>query len=132
MRSVTFNIRMKNMCKRLIGFVFLMLLTMITSLAQSNQSENELLWEISGNGLKQKSYLYGNYHSNDKRIFRLSDSTYFALDKSQAIVLETDVFAMFEDWDTRKEEVLMGGLKLVAAQTAIDRDQGARDVAGQI
>lgn len=107
MRSVTFNIRMKNMCKRLIGLGFLLLLLMNTSLAQSNQSENELLWEISGNGLKQKSYLYGNYHSNDKRIFRLSDSTYFALDKSQAIVLETDVFAMFEDWDTRKEEVLM-------------------------
>ena len=24
--------------------------------------ENSILWEISGNGLKQSSYLYGTYH----------------------------------------------------------------------
>lgn len=78
-----------------------------TAWSQSIQSENELLWEISGNGLKQNSYLFGSLHSNDKRLFRLSDSTYVALDRAKAIVLETDIFSLFEEWDTRKEEVLV-------------------------
>lgn len=78
-----------------------------TGWAQTIQSENELLWEISGNGLKEKSYLYGSLHSNDKRLFRFSDSVYVAMNNAKAIVLETDVFALFEDWDTRKEEVRM-------------------------
>lgn len=73
--------------------------------AQTIQGDNELLWEISGNGLKEKSYLYGSLHSNDKRLFRLSDSTYFAMEKSSAIVLETDIFSLFEEWDTRQEDV---------------------------
>lgn len=73
--------------------------------AQTINYDNELLWEISGNGLSSKSYLYGSLHSNDKRLFRLSDSTYFAMDKAQAFVLETDLFSLFEDWDTRREDV---------------------------
>lgn len=72
---------------------------------QTVQVDNELLWEISGNGLKEKSYLYGSLHSNDKRLFRLSDSTYFALDNAKSIVLETDIFSLFDEWDTRKEDV---------------------------
>jgi uncharacterized protein YbaP (TraB family) len=75
--------------------------------AQNIVPENELLWEISGNGLKEKSYLFGSLHSNDKRLFRLSDSTYFALDKSKAIVLEADIFSLFPEWDTRKEQVTL-------------------------
>ena len=74
-------------------------------LAQSVQPENELLWEISGNGLKTKSYLYGSLHSNDKRIFNFSDSTYFALNTAESIVLETDLFSLFDEWDTRQEDV---------------------------
>ena len=59
--------------------------------------ENELLWEISGNGLQENSYLFGSLHSNDRRIFNLTDSTYFALDHAQTIILETDVFSLFEE-----------------------------------
>lgn len=75
--------------------------------SQTVQLDNELLWEISGNGLKEKSYLYGSLHSNDKRLFRLADSTYYALDKAKSIVLETDIFSLFDEWDTRKEDVRM-------------------------
>ncbi len=32
------------------------------SQAQSKKAENSLLWEISGNGLKKPSYLFGTYH----------------------------------------------------------------------
>jgi uncharacterized protein YbaP (TraB family) len=75
------------------------------SFAQKSQYDNQLLWEISGNGLSEKSYLYGSFHSNDKRLFQFSDSVYFALSKTEAVVLETDVFSLFENWDTRKGDV---------------------------
>ncbi|WP_207535681.1 TraB/GumN family protein [Desertivirga arenae] len=34
----------------------------LQSIAQSGTSENGLLWEISGKGLQESSYLYGTYH----------------------------------------------------------------------
>ena len=71
----------------------------------SQGTTNELLWEISGKGIKGKSYLYGSLHSNDKRVFRFQDSLYQALNSAQQMVLETDIFSMFTEWDTRKEEV---------------------------
>jgi len=75
--------------------------------SQNRTAKNELLWEISGNGLKHKSYLYGSLHSNDKRLFRFSDSVYFAMDQSSAVVLEMDLFELFDKLDTRRGEVKM-------------------------
>lgn len=37
-------------------------------------AQNALLWEISGNGLQSKSYLYGTIHIQDKRVFQFGDS----------------------------------------------------------
>ncbi len=71
----------------------------------ANPSQHELLWEISGNGLQKKSYIFGSFHSNDRRVFRLSDSTYYALNHVEAIALETDVFRLFSTWDTRQDVV---------------------------
>ena len=71
---------------------------------QSVVHDNRLLWEISGNGLTGKSYLFGSLHSNDKRLFNFSDSTYIALERSSSVVLETDLFSLFPQWDTRLEE----------------------------
>lgn len=68
---------------------------------QRIEPKNELLWEISGNGLTTPSYLFGSFHSNDKRLFDFPDSVFYALDKSSKIVLETDVFSLFDEWDTR-------------------------------
>lgn len=69
-----------------------------SSFSQEVDRDNLLLWEISGNGLKQKSYLYGSLHSNDRRLFNyLSDSVYYALNQSEVIALETDVFSLFDD-----------------------------------
>lgn len=81
--------------------LFLLLLFPTTLLAQSTKPEYELLWEISGNGLKKHSYLFGSFHSNDKRVFQLSDSTFVALNNAEMIVLETDIFSLFSEWDTR-------------------------------
>lgn len=72
--------------------------------AQTIDDNHELLWEITGNGA-QTSYLFGTMHTNDKRVYSLSDSTFFALDKSEVISLEVDMFSLFDRADTRLEEV---------------------------
>jgi uncharacterized protein YbaP (TraB family) len=86
---------------------FLFIFCAFTSWSQTIDSKNQLLWEVSGRNLPKKSYLYGSLHLNDKRLFRFSDSVYWALNQCDAIVLETDVFSLFEKWDTRKEELRM-------------------------
>lgn len=51
---------------------------------------NSLLWKISGNGLKQPSYLYGTMHTSDARVFNFSDSVmpFFAVSKAYAMELD--------------------------------------------
>ncbi|MES2588678.1 MAG: TraB/GumN family protein [Bacteroidota bacterium] len=70
-------------------------------IAQSVVTNNQLLWQISGNGLKKASYLYGSYHSNDPRVFKLSDSTYSAFLNAEAVVLEADIYQLFSEYDMR-------------------------------
>jgi len=81
---------------------FLLLFLFNWSHAQIVNREKELLWEISGNGLKEKSFLFGTLHSNNKSLFNLADSIYVALENVNMIVLETDIFSLFEQLDTRK------------------------------
>ena len=85
----------------------LFILLPLASVAQTVNGDHELLWEISGNGLESSSYLFGSFHSNDKRLFNLSDSTFLALDQAEMIVLETDIFSLFDEWDTRVSSVQM-------------------------
>lgn len=49
---------------------------------------NTLLWEVSGNGLKNKSYLYGTYHSQDYRAHQFGDSVLPKLLKADAVITE--------------------------------------------
>lgn len=72
---------------------------------QHIDKDHQLLWEISGNGLQHKSFLFGSFHSNDKRVFSLTDSTYFALNAADVVALETDVFSMADRIDTRVSSV---------------------------
>lgn len=55
------------------------------------QESKSLLWEISGNGLKQPSYLYGTIHSICEKDFLLTDATQKAFEKSQQLYLEIDM-----------------------------------------
>jgi uncharacterized protein YbaP (TraB family) len=67
---------------------------------QDNQ-EYQLLWEITGKKLKKPSYLFGSMHSNDPRLFQFPDSLYTAFERADAVVLETDVSALFDEYDVR-------------------------------
>jgi uncharacterized protein YbaP (TraB family) len=82
-------------------FIFLFFISSVSK-AQIIEPNKELLWEISINGKGPKSYLFGTIHSNDKRVFAFSDSLYIALNNSESIVLETDIFNLFENLDTRR------------------------------
>lgn len=75
---------------------------LILAVNVSAQEKNSLLWEISGNGLEQSSYLYGTMHVSKRIAFRLDDVFYQALDKSEIIALESDP-------DTWLDSDLMGG-----------------------
>ncbi len=47
-----------------------------------------LFWEITGNGLKKPSYLFGTMHVSNKMVFHLSDSFYYALKNVDVVALE--------------------------------------------
>lgn len=86
------------------ALIFALLTGTFSVSAQLVDEKHQLLWEISGNGLTKKSYLYGNYHTNDRRVFNLADSVYYALNNTEGVALEIDAFSDFNDeyqWDTR-------------------------------
>ncbi len=49
-----------------------------------------LLWEITGNGLKKPSYLFGTMHVSSKMVFHLSDSFYVGIKNADVVALELD------------------------------------------
>src|SRR6195952_4393559 len=68
---------------------FCLILTALFSSAQKNNSSYpSLLWEITGNGLKKPSYLFGTMHVSNKMVFHLSDSFYYAMKSVDAVALE--------------------------------------------
>lgn len=49
-----------------------------------------LFWEITGNGLKKPSYLFGTMHVSNKMAFFLSDSFYIAIRRAEVVALENN------------------------------------------
>jgi uncharacterized protein YbaP (TraB family) len=62
--------------------------------ADSITLTNSLLWEISGNGLTQKSYLYGTIHMIAKTDFFITTPTQLALESSDKVVFEINLRKM--------------------------------------
>lgn len=57
----------------------------------SSFSQAQLLYQISGNGLAQASYLYGTIHILPKEKFELSNSLKRAFEASKTIAMEVDL-----------------------------------------
>jgi uncharacterized protein YbaP (TraB family) len=55
------------------------------------QSESSLLWEISGNGLSQKSYIFGTIHIIDKANYFVCDSLKKCLKNCDILVTEVNL-----------------------------------------
>lgn len=77
-------------------FLVLLLALCITlpSWAQAPAEQPKaLLWEISGQGLKQPSYLFGTIHAICPENFNLNDKVKSRLEKSERLSLEVDMDA---------------------------------------
>jgi len=55
------------------------------------QQENSLLWEVSGNGIAQKSYIFGTMHMMKKQDFFITDVMKEKLSGCQSFVTEIDM-----------------------------------------
>lgn len=69
--------------------LFLFFLVALSASAQPKKYQS-LLWEISGNGLAKKSYLYGSMHVSDKISYHLSDAFFKHLLASDFVATESD------------------------------------------
>ncbi|MFT7449499.1 MAG: hypothetical protein ACI9VN_000203, partial [Patescibacteria group bacterium] len=83
--------------------IFLLLTTV--SFAQVDKSNHSLLWEITGNQLAKKSYLFGTMHVQDERAHEFTDSTLVCLD-------QTEVYAMEVNFDSIMGDVVGAMLKV--------------------
>jgi len=71
---------------------------------------NSVLWRVSGNGLKQDSYLFGTIHAVPENRFVINDSIKKYLNKSEVVVLEANVdISLKEQIDMAKKMILPGG-----------------------
>ena len=77
------------MPKSILVFLCFLFLS-LTNSAQDKKHYNSLLWEITGNGMKKPSYLYGTMHVSNKVAFHLSDSFFVALKSVDVVGLETN------------------------------------------
>ncbi|MBK8925825.1 MAG: TraB/GumN family protein [Crocinitomicaceae bacterium] len=64
----------------------------------SQKKYQGLLWEITGNGLKEPSYLYGTMHVSDKIAFNVSDSFYMCLAGVDQVALESSPAGWMDEY----------------------------------
>ncbi|WP_316786462.1 TraB/GumN family protein [Pedobacter frigiditerrae] len=101
-------------------FSFLFFAFLSKSYAQQ-PTKYSLLWEISGNGLKKPSYLFGSMHLKDKRIFNFSDSVIKAMDSSSAFVMEVHPDSVNKSYfDESKEKVVKRDVLKLLSSAQID------------
>lgn len=80
--------------------LLLVLISVIcTSRGTAQEKYTSLLWEISGNGLKKKSYLYGTMHVSSKIAFQLSDAFFKGIEDADMIALESNPENWIEDFN---------------------------------
>lgn len=83
--------------KTLLFFLLLVLSSLLKAQNNMPKKYQSLLWEISGNGLKKPSYLYGTMHVSDKLVFNLPDSFFLALKSVNAVALELNMNTWIDD-----------------------------------
>src|SRR5437868_5778356 len=70
--------------------LFFLPVTILTAQHRPDKKYPALLWEITGNGLKKPSYLFGTMHVSSKLVFHLSDSFYQDIRNADVVALELD------------------------------------------
>ncbi|WP_301921410.1 TraB/GumN family protein [Ferruginibacter sp.] len=69
-----------------------------------NKDDNSLLWQVSGNGLKQPSYLFGTFHLMCKNDIHFSNQLTTAVNRAEKVYMEIDM----DD-----PETILGGMMLM-------------------
>lgn len=89
--------------------IALTILIIFTTLVEGQNLERSLLWKISGNGLKEVSYLYGTIHitCDDK----LPPKAIKAMDETKQLYLELDMD------DASLQQSMMGGMMMKEGKT---------------
>lgn len=70
------------------------ILSLLLSFAVNAQQQSSLLWEISGNGLEQPSYIFGTIHMIPKKSFFFTDKMEDYFKSCKNLVLEVDISAL--------------------------------------
>ncbi|MEI6124329.1 MAG: TraB/GumN family protein [Bacteroidota bacterium] len=79
----------------------------------SAQQKNSLLWEISGNGLNQKSYIFGTMHMIKKSDFFITQIMKEKLMQSQCFITEIDMnISLLKQLEISKQMFLPDGKTL--------------------
>lgn len=100
---------------RILLFVILEYVILNLINAQSVCYENSLFWQVTGNGLKQPSYIFGTVHIIEKKDFFMDKIVLDKLKSSQTLVLETDIELSFT-----QQLDLINRLKLQSDKTIAD------------
>ncbi|HEU4497082.1 MAG TPA: TraB/GumN family protein [Flavobacterium sp.] len=110
---------MKNLIRPL--FTFLALAAGFAAAAQLLPKENSLLWEVSGNGLKSPSYLYGTVHMICEKDYVMKDKATKAFEKTAVLALEVNVSDPKEM--AAMQQSVMGKSKLSNVLTAAQQKE---------
>jgi uncharacterized protein YbaP (TraB family) len=71
---------------------------------KANKDDNSLLWEVSGKGLQQSSYLFGTFHLMCKDDIRFSEQLKIAV---------TNVDKVYMEMDMDDPAIMLGGLLMM-------------------
>jgi len=106
----TFRVSFKLTYLKLIKLILLTLTVIFLQCDLSGQNEYSkpkysLLWEISGNGLNETSFLFGTMHVRDKRAFEFPDSLLIALDNCSSMATEIHFDSLYNQvWSKKIQE----------------------------
>ncbi|MBI1305593.1 MAG: hypothetical protein GC181_03145 [Bacteroidetes bacterium] len=81
------------------------LLLFLSGLTGFVQSQNTLLYEISGNGLKKSSYLFGTMHLKNEELFNWNDKVFDAINACEVAAFELDLDIKFKMKDKRYAKI---------------------------
>lgn len=73
---------------KIINLIALFVAFALSVFGQNNTNENALFWEVSGNGLKKPSYIFGTYHFIGKSFVDTMKVVSSKLNKADAVVGE--------------------------------------------
>lgn len=71
--------------------------------------QKALLWKISGNGLKQNSYLYGTFHLLCPEDMKLNEKVLKSVEKTKALYLELDFSSPQTSMDMQQAMLMKDG-----------------------